>query len=183
MLPITRSFRLPNIAPIGARPFVEGPTDPIAGMLECHDRIRQFLDGLGRLAALDDLRDPRAPDAARACARYFREGLPLHGLDEDLSLAPRLRPTADAEVIDALDAMAAEHGLMDRGLPQLLADLDAVGVGDPPAVEELRAGHLWLDRLLRAHIEMEERVIFPAAADLDAETLAMIAGEMRARRR
>ncbi len=165
-----------------ARPL-NGTTDPIVGMLECHDRIRTFLDGMGRLVALDDLADPRAPDAARACARYFREGLPLHGQDEDLSLAPRLRPVANAAVGAALDSMTADHVLMDEGLPALLADLDAIAEGAPPPAERVRSGHVWLDALLRSHIEMEERLIFPAAVALSPAALAEIATEMRQRRR
>ncbi len=156
--------------------------DPVASFLECHDRIRTFLAGLGRLAALDDLADPRAPDAARACARYFSIGLPLHGQDEDESLSPRLRLVATDDVLDALDRMTQDHREMDGGLPMLLAQLEGVIAGDPPAPEALRASHRWLEALMDAHMAMEEAIIFPAARGLEAAELSAIAAEMRGRR-
>lgn len=159
------------------------PPNPVASFLECHNRIDRFLTGMGRLAALDDLADPRAPEAARQCARYFREGLPLHGQDEDLSLAPRLRAVNPGPAaLDALDQMALDHAQMDEGLPALLAQLDAIAAGTPGTPEALRSGHAWLDQLLRTHVALEEAVVFPACAALDADTLAIIAAEMRARR-
>lgn len=173
----------PLRAPPVRKPLHPVTADPIGGMLECHDRIRRFLDGLARLVALEDLHDPRAPDAATACARYFREGLPLHGLDEDLSLAPRLRAFGNADVDAALDCMAAEHAMLDRGLPLVLADLDTLAAGAPVPRKELVARQEWLDALLRGHIELEERVVFPFAREaLDDRQRTDIAAEMRARR-
>lgn len=173
----------PLRAPPVRKPLYPVTADPIGGMLECHDRIRRFLDGLARLVALEDLHDPRAPEAATACARYFREGLPLHGLDEDLSLAPRLRVFGDADVDAALDCMAAEHAMLDRGLPSLLADLDTLAAGALVPRKQLVAGQEWLDALLRGHIELEERVVFPFARQaLDEQQRTEIAAEMRGRR-
>lgn len=158
--------------------------DPIAKFLECHERIRRFTDGIARLADLPDLGHPLAPATAEACARYFRDGLPLHGEDEDESLAPRLRqhPVAP-EVLAALDRMSAEHVEMHRILPTLLELLERVAQKDPPTPAELRVPVEALNRILLAHIEMEEKVIFPACGVLTRKERQAIVDEIGARRR
>lgn len=159
-------------------------TDPIASMLECHERIRRFTEGLGRLAALDDLTDPRAPTAASQCARYFREGLPLHAADEDQSLAPRLRAAGVTRAVtEALDRMTDDHRETDAGMIDLLPMLDAIAIGAPPPVARLREGHRWLAGVLLPHVEMEELVIFPACEALAPDVRENVAHEMRLRRR
>lgn len=174
---------MPERKSVARRPLGVVPADPIGGMLECHDRIRRFLDGLARIAGLEDPADPRAAEAARACARYFREGLPLHALDEDVSLLPRLSPLVAAPIQAALATMTADHLLLDAGLPALLEDLDRVAAGGAVPTERLRAAHLWMSTLMLRHIGMEEDLIFPAArAALPPAALVAIAAEMRARR-
>jgi hemerythrin-like domain-containing protein len=156
---------------------------PVDAMLDCHERIRRFLDGARRLAALTNPLDPLAPGGAAMCARYFREGLPLHALDEDLTLAPRLRPRASPEVADALDRIAADHDLVDEATEALLPTLDAVAKGAPvPADLAERVERL--AGILEPHLEVEEQVIFPAArAVLPAALLPEIRAEMAKRRR
>lgn len=163
---------------------MSGYTDPFAWFAACHDRIRRFVGGLERLAALDDLTDPRVPPAAEQAARYFREGLPRHGEDEDLSLAPRLRARGLSPAVDAeLTRMTADHAEMDQGLPALLADLDALAAGRAVDHAGLRARVAWLRDLLLDHLAREEAVIFPAGEALgEAERREMVQ-EMDARRR
>jgi hemerythrin-like domain-containing protein len=159
------------------------PPDPLSLFRECHARIRRFSDGLERLAALDDLRDPRAPAAANACARYFREALPLHGQDEDRSLAPRLRAHGlTPEVEAAFVRMAEEHARMDVLLPDLLVELGCVerGAREDPATLQALAGPFVA--LLREHIALEEAVVFPACDVLTSLEKAAIVAELRARR-
>jgi len=99
------------------------PTDALSLLMACHERIHRYLGGLSALSALSALEgtdegagDPRVAPTALACLRYFRDGLPLHGQDEDHSLAPRLRALApDARVLEAMDRMREEHEVMDRG--------------------------------------------------------------------
>jgi hemerythrin-like domain-containing protein len=157
-------------------------TEPAAWMLECHQRIRRFTGGLTRLAALDDLTDPRAPEAAVACARYFREGLPRHAQDEDRSIAPRLRLLADPVLDGVLDRMTSEHVECDHVLARILVDLDAVAAGHPEDVHTLRADARWLHGHMEAHLAAEEAVVVPALALLDGATRASILVEMHARR-
>lgn len=162
---------------------MSGYADPFVWFAACHDRIRRFVGGLERLAALDDLADPRVSPAAEQAARYFREGLPRHGEDEDLSLAPRMRALGvDAAVEAELARMTADHEEMDRGLPALLADLDALAAGRTVDPADLRARAAWLAALLLDHIAREEAVIFPAGQALGPADRAEMVREMDARR-
>lgn len=88
-------------------------------------------DGARRLAELADPSDPRGPAGAATCALYFREGLPLHAIDEDASLAPRLRPIAPPDVVVALDHMTDEHECIHAANDAMLALLGAVAGGAP----------------------------------------------------
>ncbi|MFZ5478092.1 MAG: hemerythrin domain-containing protein [Myxococcota bacterium] len=157
--------------------------DVVGAMMECHERIRTFVEGLRRIAALDDLGDPRAADAAQRCARYFREGLPLHGKDEDDSLAPRLRAThPGADVESALARMTAQHGEMEEILPRLLPMLDAIAAGERPDHEALRGVVARFTALMIDHVELEEAVIFPACGAIPSAERTRIRVEMRERR-
>lgn len=163
---------------------MSGYADPFAWFAACHDRIRRFVGGLGRLAALDDLADPRVAPAAEQAARYFREGLPRHGEDEDRSLAPRLRALGVSPAVEAeLTRMTADHEEMDRGLPALLADLDTLARGGTVDPAGLRARAAWLEALLLDHLAREEAIVFPAAAALGPLDRAEMLHEMDARRR
>lgn len=158
-------------------------SDPIDAMMECHERIRRFTRGVGLVAATTDWSDERVAVTAARCARYFRHGLPLHGQDEDLSLAPRLRAAGvDERVHEALDAIAAEHVELHAGLAEILDILDAIAEGRQAAFDALVDGHRWLDELLERHLRREEAVIFPAARDLPSRVREAIHAEMRARR-
>lgn len=162
------------------------PTDlehPIDAMLACHARIQRFLGGARRLAALEDPADPRASDAARQCARYFREGLPLHAEDEDASLAPRLAGCVSEALDAALATMAAQHRDIDAANEALVRALEQVAAGDPvPAALAARVEAL--AGILEPHLALEEAVVFPAArAALSAEAALALRREMAARRR
>lgn len=164
--------------------FVPIPVEhPVDAMLACHERIRRFLDGAHKLATLDDPADPRARAAALACARYFREGLPLHALDEDTSLAPRLRRVAPRAIGAALDRIAAEHEHIHTAIDAMLPWLDATAAtGVVP--RELGPTVDTLAGRLLPHLALEEELVFPAArrwiCDPDQ---ALIRAEMVRRRR
>lgn len=156
---------------------------PIDAMLACHDRIRRFLDGARRLAAVSDPLDPQAPDAATRCARYFREGVPLHALDEDASLAPKLRPLVAGELNTALDRVAAEHDVIHAAIEDLLWELDPIAAGGP-VPESLRDRVEALAAVFEPHLKLEEEVIFPEARRLlSPELCSALRLEMVERRR
>lgn len=154
---------------------------PLGLLMACHERIHRYLGGLEALAALDDLSDPRAAPTARDCLRYFRDGLPLHGRDEDLSLAPRLRALGlEPRVLEAMDRMTEEHAEVERGLPEVLASLGAVARGQAAPLDQ---AHRWLSPLLLGHLALEEAHIFPEIVRLPQAEQAAIVDEIRARRR
>lgn len=162
------------------RPGIEHPIDL---MLACHERIRRFLGGARRLADVEDRHDPQAPAAAAAAARYFREGVPLHALDEDASLAPRLRPLASGEIRRALDAVADQHEAIHAAIDALLEALDPIAAGGP-VPDSLHDRVEALAELFEPHLALEEELVFPAARQLlPPESCADIRLEMMARRR
>ena len=166
-----------------SRPAHDDPADPLALLLACHERIERHLDGLGELAAVQDLDDPRIPPTVDALRRYFSEGLPLHGQDEDLSLTPRLLALGpDPELEALLSRMHAEHVQMDEALPDLLHLLSLVLEGDELALPHLMSHHAMLSLLLRDHMAMEEATIFPRIQALPEAERCAIVLEIRARR-
>jgi len=161
------------------------PDDVVGPLLDCHARIRAFTAIARRIAAHEGA-DAGVAEAAARVERYFRVAYPLHVEDEEISLRPRLMAVKAApEIALCLDAMTAEHDAMEALVAGLLprwatvaerpSDLAALapGLGDDTAE---------LARRFDAHLEQEERVLFPAVEEhLTAEAL-VIRAEMVARR-
>ncbi len=155
--------------------------DPAAPFYACHERIRRFTGGLARMCALPDLSDPRVPDAAAQAYRYFSEGLPLHALDEDESLGPRLRRVAPA-CGPLLDELAQGHKEIDACLATLLPLLKSLSEGHRVPDATFRAAVNLLRDVLIPHIEREEADLFPLCAALSQEDRLAITRELQARR-
>lgn len=159
--------------------------DVVDLLLACHTRIRSFTDLALRLAAAQDLPATEVRAAAAQVRRYFDEALPLHALDEEESVLPRLAGK-DPEVDAALAKMHSEHeahgaaiGLL-VGFCDTLAETPGRHAAIAPALADAA-------RALAAHFERhlapEEAVIFPAIRRLlPAEKLVEMAAEVRARR-
>lgn len=163
-------------------PF-EDPSTPLQLLMACHERIDRYLGGLAALADASDLSTSEAVITARDVARYLRLGLPLHGEDEDLSLAPRLRAALDDAALEqALDQLVFEHAAMMEGMPRLLALLDAVVARQEVDRSALRERQGWLDALLRGHVAFEEAEVFPVIDVLGRAEQEAIVREIRARR-
>lgn len=157
------------------------PADPLSPLLSCHERIRTFTAGLRRIVAAGP-DDPRVPGAAAMAWRYFAVGLPLHALDEDESLAPRLLlldPTLEA----MLEGLSEEHAQMDVILARLLPMLDALAREERVGWAELGAEIEGLIAVLLPHIEREEAALFPRCSLLSQADRAEIGAEIVARRR
>ncbi len=158
--------------------------DGVDLLLECHGRIRQVLAVARRLAAGGDASASEVRDAAARIHRYFAEALPLHVRDEDETVRALLAGAAPA-VAAALTQMSAEHEAHLAPLGELLAicaqlethpeQLDAV-------VDRLRPLVATLEADLLAHLELEERVIFPALRALPGSARAHLTAEIRGRR-
>jgi iron-sulfur cluster repair protein YtfE (RIC family) len=159
--------------------------DAVDLLLECHVKIRAFLEMARRIAEVGPAEPAAVPEAAARVRRYFTEALPLHAQDEEESLLPRLRgldPRVDAE----LDHMEREHREHERPLSELVTACEHLARA-PERLSELapivgRAA-AELERHFDAHLARAEAVIFPAVRRLlDRETDAAIMREIRGRR-
>ena len=158
--------------------------DPFALLMACHQRIRAHCALLRQLALHPGPTEAQIEDAAQRALRYFEVALPLHAGDEDALLAPRV--AADPALRAGFEALAEEHRAIERARPGVLALLRPM-TRRPAAraelLEGLRSEGLAFVELLLAHIEGEERDLFPGARALigPAEGVAL-ARAMLARR-
>lgn len=168
----------------------EMKTDPLGLLSDCHRRVEMFLGVLQAAATLDgrNLNDEERRSLDNAL-RYFREAAPKHTADEEQSLFPRMRragsPEAQAALAE-LDKLEADHRWADPLHAQVdelgrkwlsagaLEAADAAGFHD--AISQLGA-------MYARHIEVEEKVVFPAASRcLAKDEQQRIGLEMTARR-
>lgn len=173
-----------NLLSIRSSSVDSSPPDLLGLLLACHQRIRTFIALAQAIGEHRTVSDAEVRDACQRCERYFVEALPLHVLDEELSLLPRLQamvPTLES----VLQRMHAEH--LDHG-PQLRVLCDLLrSVANAPAVTQQRqqlavvAAKLHVD--FAAHLQAEETDIFPwIAKALSSEEQAAVIRELRARR-
>lgn len=151
----------------------------------CHRRIRHHVVLARRLVehgADRPLAEVR--ETAGAICRYFTVAFPLHLEDEDATIAPRLR-SAGGEVADALATMIKDHGDHQPAVDRFVALCREIEER-PEQLAALRdvlsraTEHLATE--LATHLELEERVVFPALRALPAEQRDHMLGELRARR-
>lgn len=161
------------------------PNDAVDLLLECHDRIRAFLGLAGRLGEARGEPEGVVMDAAGRVHRYFAQALPLHALDEEESIAPRLRGRERAVDVE-LATMVREHREHEAPLA-LLLEACAQLAREPARHAELgavvRRASGELQRHFAPHLAREEEVVFPAVRRLlDAPADAAIVKEIRLRR-
>ncbi len=149
----------------------EMKTDPLGLLSDCHRRVEMFLGVLKAAARLNGRQlstdEQRSLDNA---LRYFREAAPKHTADEEQSLFPRMRQTGSAEAQAALaelERLEADH----RWADPLHARVDKLGerwllVGhlEPAEAGALSDAVAQLGAMYAHHIEVEEKVVFPAAS-------------------
>jgi hemerythrin-like domain-containing protein len=158
---------------IGAKPESDF-ADPIGLLTDCHRRIERFLSVLVRVSA-DAKGGPLTPEQRSAwetALRYFREAAPKHTADEEHTLFPRLRRLDNPEamaVIACVDALEADHARADKShaeverLGQIWLTSGSLRAAE---AEQLAAILAELTDLYREHIAIEEREVFPVAANL-----------------
>jgi hemerythrin-like domain-containing protein len=161
------------------------PSDVVGPLLDCHARIREFMAIAQRIATWEGTPAEVSGAAARV-ERYFRVALPLHVADEELSLRPRLvaAPVAPG-VLLALDAMTEEHGTIEALVAALLPRWAALAARPSDLASLTRAlaeDSAELQRRFDAHLEQEERVLFPAVREHLGADAQSIRAEMAARR-
>ena len=174
---------------IGAKPD-SGFDDPIGMLKDCHRRIEQFLQILcvvvdratGRALSEDEAA------AVRSALTYFKIGGIRHTADEEESLFPRMRAeekTAGAvKEIDALETQHREadelHAVVDQ-LHSRWLEGNALSSEDDKQLGRMTER---LKRLYEGHIQVEESLVFPRAAEgLGKGAIAAIGEEFRARRK
>ena len=167
-----------------------GFSDPIGLMSDCHRRIEMFL---GELKAAGDLDGRQLSDTATqaldTALRYFREAAPKHNADEEESLFPRLRSMSHPEVRSALEDVSRLEREHHWAAP-LHVEVDRVGqqwlIDGHLAEEQVRTFHTGAKALLSmyvAHIEFEDRVLFPLAKRVLSRAQLVEIGREMARRR
>jgi iron-sulfur cluster repair protein YtfE (RIC family) len=153
-------------------------------LLDCHERIREMIALAVRLGSDPRPAEQDVVDAADRVVRYFQRALPNHVLDEEESILPRLA-ALDADVATALGRMRDEHREHEPHLEALLAA--CMELGDAPGRwgelrGEVRHHAERLRDAFAAHLEQEERDVFPKLAGLGPAVERDIVREMEARR-
>ena len=163
---------------------------PLGLLSDCHRRIEHFLSVLLRVAREFSNR-PLTSDSIAAlntCKRYFASAAPKHTADEEESLFPRMRKAAAASgrACDALDRLESDHqdaDVLHSSVDGLLEQWLSAGTLALDQAQSLITALERLERLYVAHIQVEDREVFPLAAQLlDAEALADVGQEMKSRR-
>lgn len=147
-------------------------------MSACHGRIRAFLGACARMGA-PDADDAEVRDSAVAVARYFSEAFVLHVEDEEQSILPRLEPVA-ACAAKVRDDHARDAGEV-AGLVAICRELSSAHPA-PTARARLAQLSAQLTPRILAHLELEERTMFPLLEQLPTEVHTAILREMDARR-
>ncbi len=173
---------LNQISPAKSPPKTEDAVELLTG---CHDRIRHFTGVAVKLAHAQGSAPEEIVQAAAGVHRYYSVSLPLHEADEEETLRPRLDSIADERVRHALVAMSDQHMAIDELLERLLPLLalvknnpDALHAAAPEMCSVTKA----LDEIFRAHLEMEEEVIFPGIRRLPSSAQSEMLREMQGRR-
>jgi hemerythrin-like domain-containing protein len=165
----------------------QSKTEDVVDLLTgCHDRIRHFTSAAVRLAHAQGATADDISQTAARVHRYYTVSLPLHEADEEDTLRPRLAVIADEKMSHALAAMHEQHQAIDELLERLLPLLVLVRSKPEnlhPAAAEMCSITRALDEIFRAHLQMEEEVIFPAISTALSESVRQeMLHEIRARR-
>ena len=172
---------------IGAKPD-SGFDDPIGMLMDCHRRIENFLHVLclvaesARSRALSD----EETIAVESALHYFRTGGQRHNADEEESLFPRLRAELTLCSFEEIAGLEGDHKTandlhtqIDRLFTEWIANSDLSAEDS----QQLLNATNRLKHLYDAHIQIEEKIVFPRAAKvLDPQAIAAIGREFRARR-
>ncbi|HEX5685634.1 MAG TPA: hemerythrin domain-containing protein [Ideonella sp.] len=162
-----------------------GFDQPFELLAACHDRVRRSLELLQRLIAHAEQQGPdaQAADAALDVLRYFGIAAPLHHEDEERHVLPLLLASEQAVWVEAAEQMAADHRTFRALWADLAPGLQVLAEQGLPQLPVLRRLAESFVALHASHLALEDKVAFPAAAQLasEAERRAMTA-DMAARR-
>jgi hemerythrin-like domain-containing protein len=176
--------------PVQIGASVSNFSNPTGLLSDCHRRIEMFLGSLEAVAKVIDR--PLNDEVAHALAsalHYFREAAPKHTADEEESLFPRLRRIHHPDVQSALaklEVLEKDH----RWATPLHAEVERLGQcylsrANLPDTEvgAFRNAVAQLAAMYRRHIQVEDDLVFPVAAQLLSPIdQSSISQEMAARR-
>lgn len=172
---------------IGAKPD-SGFDDPIGMLADCHRRIEHFLNILCVVAERASGRAMNEEESAavQAALQYFRVGGQRHNADEEESVFPRLRASAQPEDLREIESLESDHkdaGTLHEAVERLYqtwADAKALSGADQASLVSATER---LKRLYTEHIRLEEQVVFPRASRLlSRAAIEAIGEEFRTRR-
>jgi hemerythrin-like domain-containing protein len=172
---------------IGAKPD-SGFDDPIGMLSDCHRRIEHFLNILCVVAerAQGAAMNEEESAAVEAALQYFRVGGQRHNADEEDSVFPRLRASAQPEDLSEIESLESDHkeaGTLHETVERLYRDWNAAKSLSGADHAALLSATERLRRLYTEHIRMEEQVVFPRASRLlSRAAIDAIGEEFRARR-
>ena len=172
---------------IGAKPDA-GFDNPIGMLKDCHRRIESFLRVLCIVAERPKGRSLSEEETAAVTSalNYFRSGGRRHTADEEESLFPRMREGAASEALAELDRLEGDHERADKlhaTVDMLFRSWTDSGWLDESDAQTLHEATSELDRIYKAHIKVEEEIVFPQASrSLDEKSVEAIGREFRARR-
>lgn len=174
---------LNQISPLAPQPKSEDAVDLLIG---CHQRIRHFTGVAIKLAHAKGAEPEEVVQAAAGTHRYYTVSLPLHEADEEETVRPRLNALADEKLRHALLAMTDQHQAIDELLERLFPLLVMVR-NNPQTIQaagtEMCSITKALDEMFRAHLQLEEEVIFPAIrSSLPEDMRNEMLREMQSRR-
>ena len=172
---------------IGAKPD-SGFEDPIGMLKDCHRRIESFLRVLCLVA--ERARGRRMSDeeaaAVKSALSYFQTGGKRHTADEEESLFPRIREQERGNVPEELHRLEDDHHRANE-LHAEVEELYQIWMESGLLSEEnqkmLALSVQELEDIYKAHIKVEEEIVFPQASRaLDQKELKAMGHEFRARR-
>ena len=172
---------------IGAKPD-SGFEDPIGMLKDCHRRIESFLQVLCLVAERAQGRrlSEEEVGAVQSALSYFQTGGKRHTADEEESLFPRLREQQPGSETEELHRLEDDHHRAD----ELHAEVDELyqiwmesGLLSEDNQKTLAQSVAELEAVYKAHIKVEEEVVFPKASRaLDSSAIEAMGHEFRARR-
>lgn len=172
---------------IGAKPD-SGFDDPIGMLTDCHRRIEHFLNILCVVAGRAQRRalSEEETEAIHAALQYFHVGGVRHTADEEESLFPRIRAELGSGTLAEITRLEDDHATaagLHAAVETLYLKWILAASLDESDTQELMSNTQSLKRLYAAHIQVEEQLVFPRAAELlGSETVQAIGWEFRARR-
>jgi hemerythrin-like domain-containing protein len=169
---------------IGAKPD-SGFDDPLGMLKDCHRRIEHFLGILCIVAEWGQGRKLTEEEVAavNAALNYFRVGGKRHTDDEEESLFPRLLEAGGFAELERLEHDHVEASDLHAEVETLFQSWISAGFLSEIESRRIQSASRCLRDLYQAHIQVEDTIVFPKAAQvLDHSAIEAIGQEFRARR-